>query len=125
MTLGDLGIGSVSPNWKFNFLNPHRTTPEQPQNLLVQTIQGLGVGGLGAAISADGSLTLSAGERTYLGIYRTMLSGLVGGVAAVHGYRRNKGSTGWGWTWGLAGAWFPVPALGVALVQGFGKPKHK
>ena len=122
MTIGGLGIGAVSPSWRFNFLNPARTTPQEPQNLLVQTIQGAGVGGLGATMNADGSMTLTKSEQGTIGISMLVVAALVGGVSAVHGYRRNKGSKGWGTVWGIAGAVFPAPALSVALIQGFAKP---
>lgn len=134
MTLGSLGAGisSVSPSWRYNFLNPPPTTPQASPNILAQTIQGLSAGGVGMVKNADGSITLSPTDQATLqtvGAVRAVamlaLAGLVGGVAAVHGYRRHHGSTGWGWTWGIAGTLFPPAALSLALIQGFGKPARK
>lgn len=43
-------------------------------------------------------------------------------MASIHGYRRNKGKTGYAVLWGIAGAVFPILTNGVALVQGYAKP---
>lgn len=45
-------------------------------------------------------------------------------LGAFHGYRRNK-SIGWAVLWALLGGASPVITAGVALAQGFGKPKSK
>lgn len=39
-----------------------------------------------------------------------------------HGYRRNK-TVGGAVVWGLAGAFFPIPAVAIAIAMGFAKPK--
>jgi len=49
-----------------------------------------------------------------------MAAGVVGG--AYHGYKRSR-SVGWAVAWGLLGGMFPLITGGVALAQGFGKPK--
>lgn len=43
-------------------------------------------------------------------------------ASGYHGYRRNK-SVGWGVTWFVLGALFPVVTPVIALAEGFGKPK--
>lgn len=50
----------------------------------------------------------------------------VSAVAGIyHGYRRNRGSLGWGLWWGLMGATFPLVSIAVAAAQGFGKPRGR
>jgi hypothetical protein len=44
------------------------------------------------------------------------------GAGAYHGYKRSK-SVGWAAVWALAAAVSPIVTGGVALAQGFGKPK--
>lgn len=46
------------------------------------------------------------------------LAGLSAGL--YHGWKRTH-STAWTIIWGLAGAWFPVITIPVAVIQGFGK----
>jgi hypothetical protein len=49
---------------------------------------------------------------------------LLGGtMAALHGYRRNKGKMGWTLLWWVLGSAFPLPTNAVALIQGYGKAK--
>jgi hypothetical protein len=43
-------------------------------------------------------------------------------MAGYHGYKRNKGNTGWALGWGLLGGMFPLVTNAVALGQGYGKP---
>lgn len=50
-----------------------------------------------------------------------MIPGAV--VAGIHGSRRNSGSIGWTAGWAVFGYAFPLLAVGLALYQGFGKPK--
>jgi hypothetical protein len=45
------------------------------------------------------------------------------GLGAYHGYKRNHDSVGWGIGWGLLGGALWLPALIIAGVQGFAKPK--
>lgn len=45
------------------------------------------------------------------------------GAAAYHGYRRNS-SVGWAVGWGLLAGLSPPIVLGVALAEGFAKPKR-
>lgn len=45
-------------------------------------------------------------------------------VGAYHGYQRNR-SAGWATLWGVFGFLFPLPTLGVAAIQGYGKPKRR
>lgn len=44
-------------------------------------------------------------------------------LGGVHGARRNPGSFGWTAAWTVFGYALPVLAIGLALYQGFGKPK--
>ncbi len=44
-------------------------------------------------------------------------------IAGIHGYQRNAGSIPWTLAWAWFGHSLPVIAIGVALLQGFGKPK--
>lgn len=45
------------------------------------------------------------------------------GVAlAYHGYRRT-GSIFWALVYGMAGRWFPLEAVPIAMAQGFADPK--
>lgn len=45
------------------------------------------------------------------------------GAAAYHGYRRNS-SVGWAVGWGLLAGLSPPIVIGVALAEGFAKPKR-
>lgn len=54
--------------------------------------------------------------------YGTLLHLTGAVVSGVHGYQRNK-SLGWGLAWGAFGFVAPLITLGVAVVQGLGKPK--
>lgn len=44
------------------------------------------------------------------------------GLGAYHGYKRTK-SVGWALGYSAAGSLFPLVTGGIALAQGFGKPK--
>ena len=44
-------------------------------------------------------------------------------VGAIHGFKRNEGSLFWTAAWTWFGYTLPVIAIGVAVIQGFGKPK--
>lgn len=130
-------------------MNRHAVIPstwEEPQNLLQVTDKtnydpyarasgGSAISpalrGLGSMLSPVLGATDTAGgtddEATkwkYAWAYSATSMALLGGVmAGVHGYRRNKGATGWAVVWGLFGAAFPLVTNGVALAQGFGKAK--
>jgi hypothetical protein len=43
-------------------------------------------------------------------------------LSAYHGFKRNDDSAGWGLTWGLLGALFPIITPLVALAEGFAVP---
>jgi len=43
-------------------------------------------------------------------------------TAGFHGYKRNRGDLRFGLGWGLAGFLAPLPMVGLAVYQGFGKP---
>jgi len=51
-----------------------------------------------------------------------LIPGMV--VGATHGYLRNHHSVLWALVWAAAGYSFPPIVVGVALYQGFGKPKE-
>lgn len=80
----------------------------------------------GAPVRSLGAFTddalASPAMRFYL-TARAWLSPILIGAAAYHGYRRNHGSYGWAFGWGAFAAFAPVISVGVALAQGFGKPK--
>lgn len=44
-------------------------------------------------------------------------------LAAYHGYARNQGSLLWGSVWAFFGYSMPIIVVGIALVQGYAKPK--
>jgi hypothetical protein len=46
-------------------------------------------------------------------------------AAGYHGYARSGGKTGTMLLWGLAGFVFPLPALGVAVIDGYGQRKSR
>lgn len=55
--------------------------------------------------------------------FQAML-GLAGALlGAYHGARRNGGSVMWGIAWGAAGGVAPVITTGIALAQGYGRPR--
>jgi hypothetical protein len=55
-----------------------------------------------------------------------MVASFVGGpLGAVHGYRRNNDSIGWGIGWFFFGGMMPEIALPLMYVEGFGKPASK
>lgn len=45
-----------------------------------------------------------------------------GAALAYHGYRRT-GSVWWALVYGMAGRWFPLEAVPIAVAQGFGTKK--
>jgi hypothetical protein len=53
----------------------------------------------------------------------SVLATLSAAASGYHGMKRNNGSVGWGVVWFFLGGFFPVLVPGVALVQGFAKPK--
>lgn len=53
-----------------------------------------------------------------------MLSMAGAAAGAYHGYKRN-GSVGWAIGWAMLGSIFPLITGGVAVAQGFGKPKRR
>ena len=46
-------------------------------------------------------------------------------VSGIHGFRRHRGSIGWGLMWFLGGTVFPVVTPALAIAQGFWKPMKK
>lgn len=115
MCLGALTPG-MDPQWRTSFLRSDRTTPQMPQNLLTQSIQGASIGGLGDLVLTDQQVL--AWE-----IGSLISASLFGALAFIHGYRRNNKSVGWGATWGVLGAMFPVVTMPVAMIEGFGAKK--
>lgn len=68
--------------------------------------------------------TITIGTETYeiSPLWTAVNIGALGALT-YHGYRRNRGSWGWGLTWGLLGGLIWPITGAVALAQGFGKPK--
>ena len=73
-----------------------------------------------AGFSGLGEMTL-----TPLGYARLGLGLVCLGASAYHGYKRHRGSVGYGALWGLSAAFFPIITTGVALYQGFAKPQKR
>ncbi len=73
-----------------------------------------------AAYDAQQNAIATSGPSTATIAYTTVGS-LVG---FAHGYKRNKGSVGWGLVWALFGGISPLFTTGVAVIEGFGKPKQ-
>lgn len=44
-------------------------------------------------------------------------------LGAYHGARRNGGSVLWGIAWGIAGGAAPLITTGIAVAQGYGRPR--
>lgn len=64
----------------------------------------------------DYSLSILSGTAAVVSV--------AGGAAATyHGYKRTR-SVKWAILWGLLGSTFPIVTNGVAVAQGFGKPKN-
>lgn len=88
-----------------------------------------GLAGLGAC--ATGELNPSALGTLYAegSITQTQLvvwgviATLGAGLGAYHGWKRTE-SYGWTVAWFLAGAWFPVITVPIAVAQGFGERKR-
>lgn len=58
--------------------------------------------------------------KTYITV-RSVLSPLLIGGAAYHGYKRSDGSLMWAVGWAALAALFPTITTGVAIAQGYGK----
>lgn len=86
--------------------------------MLQTTMNGVSKGGI---LGGLGDLTLTDAQVMQMEVGGLLTATLLGVLAGVHGYRRNRKSVGWGITWGLLGATFPLITLPVALVQGYAK----
>lgn len=60
--------------------------------------------------------------KAYITVRGVLTPILIGG-AAYHGYKRNDGSLAWAVGWAAITALFPTIATGVALAQGYGKER--
>jgi hypothetical protein len=127
------------PTMTMDFLNPQRTTPQAPQNLLRVTNKGCGgpcgcAGCGGQMTNALAGIGRASLRGTTLGqgdIYATpawlqqtlgVLSLASGVAGAYHGYKRHDSV--WGAIgWSLLGFWFWPISMPVAFAQGFGKRK--
>lgn len=81
----------------------------------MRTLRGLGGLGAAADAAAPGSTTPPALVYGYAALGTAGL-----GLGLYHGWKRTH-STGWTVVWGFASMWFPVIALPVMFIQGFGK----
>jgi hypothetical protein len=88
------------------------------------TVRGPGIGLVQARRGVLGNSSMEGRAdpfALYTAVYMTL--GLVGSSTGIyHGYKRNN-SVGWAIGWGIFGGLFPVVALPVMAIQGFGKPK--
>lgn len=66
----------------------------------------------------DGSTNTSAVVWTGVSVVSAFAS-------AYHGAMRNKGSVGYGFLWGVAGALSPIVTPAIAVAQGFAKPESR
>ncbi len=55
--------------------------------------------------------------------FYAVLSATSAALSGYHGYRRHRGSIGWGLAWFALGGIFPVITPTFAFAQGFGKAK--
>lgn len=72
----------------------------------------------------DTTATIQTGEPASVwdGPLARLVRVAIIGAAAYHGYRRNS-SVGWAIGWGLLAGLTPPITLGIAIAEGFGKPR--
>lgn len=72
----------------------------------------------------DTTATIQTGEpaSVWAGSFARIVRVAIVGAAAYHGYKRNN-SVGWAIGWGLLAGFSPPITLGIAIAEGFGKPR--
>lgn len=79
--------------------------------------------GVDPSVIASALSWFDAESRWNVDAIKGVLTVVAAGAAAFHGYRRNRGSIGWGVAWFLSGLVIPVVTSAIALAQGFGRVK--
>lgn len=152
MTLGNLGsvtnrnVGDIFPMPPRDFFNPPMTTPQFPQNLMRQTLngvhrfKGVAFGDLPTDVPVAlqdqtnipgptlPSTATVLNARVPVSPMTVVTWGAVATASSLlslyHGMKRNN-SLGWGLWWGFMGAMFPLITPTVALAEGFAVRKGR